>query len=162
VSRALTVRTALLLLSWLAIAASPQTGGQGPYKPADGPAKPERDPITVRGCLDGKRLRIVEHDVAELSGVRYVTLKAPRALMKQLADYRNAYVEVTGQLELPPGDRIEARKKYKVGSKTTVSVATKGEQMDSFPTSVDSYVSTLEVEAFKALDEDRCQAPADW
>lgn len=148
--------TALLLLSWLAVAASPQAG-QLPPKPADGPAKPVRDPITVRGCLDGKRLRIIEHDVSELSGVRYVTLKAPRALMKQMADYRNAYVEITGQLELPAGDRIEARKKYAVGSKTTVSVGMKGEQVESVPTSVDSYVSTLEVEAFKALDEDHCQ-----
>ena len=147
--------TALLVLSLFAAVASPQ--GQVPFKPADGPAKPERDPITVRGCLDGKRLRIVEHDVAELSGVRYVTLEAPRALMKQLADYRNAYVEVTGQLELPPGDRIEARKKYNVGSKTTVSVGMKGEQVDSVPTSPDSYVSTLDVEAFRALDEDHCQ-----
>jgi hypothetical protein len=149
------VLTALLVLSLFAAAASPQ--GQVPYRPADGPAKPVRDPVTVRGCLDGKRLRIVEHDFAELSGVRYVTLKAPRALMKQLADYRKAYVEVTGQLELPPGDRIETRKKYKVDPKTTVSVGMKGEQVDSNPTSADSYVSTFEVEAFKALDEDRCQ-----
>lgn len=152
------MRAALFLLSWLTVAAPAQTG-HVPVKPADGPAKPVRDPVTVRGCLDGKRLRILEHDVAELSGLRYVNLKAPRALMKQISDYRNAYVEVTGQLELPAGDRIETRKKYKVGEKTTVSVGMKGEQVDSFPTSPESYVSTLEVEGFKALDEDRCQAP---
>jgi hypothetical protein len=146
--------TALLVLSLFVAVASPQ--GQVPTKPADGPAKPERASITVRGCLDGKRLRIIEHDVAELSGVRDVTLKAPRALMKQLADDRNAYVEVTGQLELPPGDRIETRKKYNVGSKTTVSLGMKGEH-ESPPTSPNSDVSTLEVEAFKALDEDHCQ-----
>ena len=149
--------TALLVLSVWVAAASPQ--GQVPDRPADGPAKPQRDPITVRGCLDGKRLRIVEHDVAELSGLRYVTLKAPRALMKQISDYRNAYVEITGQLELPAADRIETRKKYDVGSKTTVSVGMKGEQLDSFPTSPESYVSTLEVESFKAIDEDHCQTP---
>lgn len=148
--------TALLVLSLFVAAAVPQ--GQVPFKPADGPAKPERDPITVRGCLDGKRLRIVEHDVAELSGVKYVDLKAPRALMKQLGDYRNAYVEVTGQLELPESDRIEARKKYKAGSKTTVSVGMSGEQVDGFPTSLESHVSTLDVEGFKALDEDHCHA----
>jgi hypothetical protein len=32
-----------------------------------------------------------------------------------------------------------------------------GEQLDGFPTSAESHVSTLDVEAFKALDQDHCQ-----
>ena len=147
--------TALLVLSLLVIPASPQAG-QLPPKPA-GPAKPELDPIVVRGCLDGKRFRIVEHDVGELSGIRYLTLKTPRAMKDLLADHRHAYIELTGQLELPPGDRIETRKRYAVGSKTTVSIGAKAEQIKDVHTSDEPDVSTLQVETFRPLDGDHCR-----
>ena len=148
--------TPLLVLSLLAVAASPQAG-QAPPTPRDGPAKPDLDPIVVRGCLDGKRFRIVEHDVGELSGVRYLTLKMPRAMKDLLADHRHAYLELTGQLELPPGDRIETRKRYAVGSKTTVTVGAKAEQIKDVHTSAEPDVSTLQVETFTPIDGDQCR-----
>lgn len=143
--------TALLLLSWLTLAASPQAG-QLPPKPADGPAKPVRDPITVRGCLDGRWLRITEDDVAELSGVRDVRLKGPRSLMQQMEDDIGTYVEVTGLIDLRPGDRVEGHKQYKVGSRTKVSIGAKGEHTGAAPT-LDPTASTLEVHGFEVLGD---------
>lgn len=144
--------TALLALSLFVGAASSQS--QVPYKPADGPAKPVRDPITVRGCLDGRWLRITEHDVAELSGVRDVRLKGPRALMQRIEDEVGTYVEVTGLIELPPGDRIEGHKQYKVGSRTKIAIGAKGEQTSGSPT-LEPSPSTFEVQGFEVLG-DRC------
>jgi hypothetical protein len=147
------VLTRLLLFSLFAAAATPQ--GQVPHQPADGPAKPVRDPITVRGCLDGRWLRITEHDVAELSGVRDVRLKGPRALMQQIEDEIGTYVEVTGLIELPPGDRIEGHQQYKVGSRTKVSIGAKGEQTNPKAVSGTPAPPTLDVQGVEPLG-DRC------
>ena len=43
--------------------------------PGAGAAAPTRDPVTVRGCLEGRWLRILEHDASDLSGVTRVRLK---------------------------------------------------------------------------------------
>jgi hypothetical protein len=144
------VLTALLVLSMLAVAASPRS--QVPSTPVDGPGKPVRDPVTVRGCLDGRWLRITDHDVAELSGVRDVRLKGPRALMQRIQDEIGTYVEVTGVIELPPGDRIEGHKQYKVGPRTKVAIGAKGEHSGAAPT-LDPVASTLEVDGFEVLGD---------
>ena len=147
------VLTALLVVS--SFLASTALQGQVPFKPADGPAKPVRDPVTVRGCLDGRWLRITEHDIAELSGVRDVRLKGPRALMQQIQDEIGTYVEVTGLIDLPPGDRIEGHKQYKVGSRTKVAIGMTGEQTNPKAVSGTPAPPTLDVQGFEPLG-DRC------
>jgi hypothetical protein len=147
------VLSLLLVLSLLAPTPVAQT--PLPPKPADGPKKPDKDPVTVRGCLDGRWLRITEHDVAELSGVRDVRLKGPRALMQQIQDEIGTYVEVTGLIELPPGDRIEGHKQYKVGTRTKVSIGATGEQTNPGAVSGTPSPTTLEVQSFEPLG-DRC------
>jgi hypothetical protein len=116
----------------LSSAVSAPTAAQAPNAPQpSAPAKPHVDPITVRGCLDGQRLRIVEHDVAELSGATHVRLKGRRGVLKLLRDQndgRIAYIEVTGQLHVPAVDRIETRMKRKVGKRSTISVGAAAEQ----------------------------------
>ena len=68
--------------------------------PAAGPAAPTRDPVTVRGCLEGRWLRILQHDSSDLSGVRRVRLKGSRSMLTVLKDQGGDYVEVTGDLDL--------------------------------------------------------------
>src|SRR5688500_13085355 len=89
--------------------------------PAASPTSPARDPVTVRGCLDRRWLRILEHDTSDLSGVTRVRLKGSRAMLRMLDDGRGAYVEIIGDLDLAAADRLEVRRKRRIGSKTTVS-----------------------------------------
>jgi hypothetical protein len=119
---------------------------------ATGPAPPANDPITVRGCLDGRFLRIVEHDSSDLSGIRDIRLKGPRGVMRTLDDHKHSYVEVTGQLDLGRRDRLETRRKVKAGSKTTISIGASTEQTTGEPPIADP---VLRVEAFTPLAE-RC------
>ena len=117
--------------------------------PGAGAAAPTRDPVTVRGCLEGRWLRILEHDASDLSGVTRVRLKAARAMLHVLADQRGDYVEITGDLDPGPGDRLDARRKVKVGGKTTISIGAAAEQTSS--PEVTPPDPTLVVDAFKAL-----------
>jgi hypothetical protein len=121
--------------------------------PAAGPASPTRDPVTVRGCLDGRWLRILEHDSSDLSGVRRVRLKGSRSMLTVLRDQGGDYVEVTGDLDLGLGDRLDARRKVKVGDKTTISIGASAEQVSGPDTSTPD--PTLVVDSFTALGE-RC------
>jgi hypothetical protein len=121
--------------------------------PAAGPASPTRDPVTVRGCLEGRWLRILEHDASDLSGVTRVRLKGSRAMLHVLADQRGDYVEITGDLDLGPGDRLDARRKVKVTDKTTVSIGASAEQISGPETSPPD--ATLVVGSFTTLGE-RC------
>ena len=121
--------------------------------PAAGPAAPTRDPVSVRGCLDGRWLRILESDSSDLSGVRRVRLKGSRSMLTVLKDQGGDYVEITGDLDLGPGDRLDARRKVKVGDKTTVSIGATAEQLShSQPSPADA---TLVVDSFTTLGE-RC------
>jgi len=117
--------------------------------PGAGAAAPTRDPVTVRGCLEGRWLRILEHDASDLSGVTRVRLKGARAMLHVLADQRGDYVEITGDLDPGPGDRLDARRKVKVGGKTTISIGAAAEQTSS--PEVTPPDPTLVVDAFKAL-----------
>ena len=121
--------------------------------PAAGPALPTRDPVTVRGCVEGKWLRILQHDSSDLSGVRRVRLKGARSMLTVLKDQGGDYVEVTGDLELGRSDRLEARRKVKVADKTTISIGASAEQVSSNPVAPPD--PTLVVESFTALGE-RC------
>jgi hypothetical protein len=93
-------------------------------------AKPVNDPVSVKGCLRGTSLTILETDAADLGGVREVRLTGPRSLMKQLVDHRNHYIDVVGVVKREGGtsDRLEMRRRQKVGSKTTISVGATAEQ----------------------------------
>jgi hypothetical protein len=143
---------------WVAITAA-AGGAVGPAQqpvpaaPAAGPASPTRDPVTVRGCLEGRWLRIVEHDSSDLSGVSRVRLKGSRSILNVLKDQGGDYVEVTGDLDLGRGDRLETRKKVKVAEKTTISIGASAEQLNGSETSPPD--PTLVVDAFTALGE-RC------
>lgn len=117
--------------------------------PASGPAPPVRDPVTVRGCLEGRYLRILESDASDLSGVRRVHLEGSQSMLKMLKDEGGDYFEVSGDLDLHRSDRLEARRKVKVGKKTTVSIGTAAEQIGS--PDVVPPDPTLVVDAFKAL-----------
>jgi hypothetical protein len=121
--------------------------------PAPAAAAPTRDPVTVRGCLDGRWLRILEHDATDLSGITRVRLKGARAMLHVLADQRGEYVEITGDLDLGPGDRLDARRKVKVAKKTTISIGATAEQTTGPPPPVPE--ATLVVGAFTVLGE-RC------
>ena len=124
-----------------------------PVAPArTGPDAPVNDPITVRGCLEGRRLKILEHDASDLSGIRDIRLTGPRGVMRALDDHKHSYVELTGQLDLNVNDRLETRRKVKAGSKTTVSIGAATEQTNGGPSSADP---ELKVEAFTPLG-DRC------
>ena len=127
---------------------------QPPVAPtAGGPASSTRDPVTVRGCLEGRWLRILEHDSSDLSGIRRVRVKGSRSMLNVLKDQGGDYVEVTGDLDLGPGDRLDARRKVKVADKTTISIGASAEQVSSNPVAPPD--PTLVVEAFTALG-DRC------
>ena len=123
-----------------------------PVAPRTGPDAPVNDPVTVRGCLDGHDLRILEHDASDLSGIRDIRLKGPRGVMRALEDHKHGYVEVTGRLDLGRRDRIETRRKVKAGSKTTISIGGSSEQIAGDPSVADPI---LRVEAFTPLGE-RC------
>ena len=116
--------------------------------PAAPLSKPARDPVVVRGCLEGRTLRILEADASELSGVRKVRVKGPRAMMRMLDDSRGAYLEVTGDLDPDRPDRGEVRRRYRVGSKTTVSAGAAAEQATGPAIAPEP---TLVVEAFTRL-----------
>jgi hypothetical protein len=120
--------------------------------PRSGPDAPVNDPITVRGCLEGRFLRILEQDSTDLSGLRAIRLKGPRGVMRALDDHKHSYVELTGTLDHGRRDRIETRRKVKAGSKTTISVGAAQEQITSEPIVADP---VLQVVAFTALGE-RC------
>ena len=122
--------------------------------PAAGPALPTRDPVTVRGCVEGKWLRILQHDSSDLSGVRRVRLKGSRSMLTVLKDQGGDYVEVTGDLDLGRRDRLDGRRKVKVADKTTISIGTSAEQV-SGSDDVTPPEATLVVDTFTALGE-RC------
>jgi hypothetical protein len=135
-------------------AADAVQGQQPPVAPpAEGPASPTRDPITVRGCLEGRWLRIFEHDTSDLSGVRRVRLKGSRSMLGVLRDQGGDYVEITGDLDRGRGDRLDARRKVKVADKTTISIGASAEQLSG--PDVTPPDATLVVEAFTVLGE-RC------
>ena len=152
-------RSTVTLSIWIALAAAaegtPAVARQQPpvAPPAAGPAVPTRDPVTVRGCLDGRWLRILEHDSTDLSGVRRVRLKGSRSMLNVLKDQGGDYVEVTGDLDLGRADRLDARRKAKVSDKTTVSIGASAEQIGGPEISPPD--ATLVVEAFTVLAE-RC------
>ncbi len=114
----------------LAVAGAAPLAAQAP-SPArpETVASPQRDPVTVRGCLDKRWLRIDEHDSSDLSGVRRVRLKGSRAMLALVDDGRGDYVEITGDLDVAAPDRIETRRKQKVGAKTTVSLGASAEHI---------------------------------
>ena len=123
--------------------------------PAAGPATPTRDPVTVRGCLEGRWLRILQHDSSDLSGIRRVRLKGSRSMLTVLKDQGgNDYVEITGDLDLGRRDRLDGRRKVKVSDKTTISIGASAEQV-SGPDDVTPPEATLVVDSFTALGE-RC------
>jgi hypothetical protein len=146
-----------LLCSVAGLMAAPNATGarQGPPPAPARVDRPVRDPVTVRGCLDRRWLRILEHDTTDLSGVTRVRLKGSRGLLALVDDGRGTYVEVTGDLDLGRRDRIEARRKYKPDPKTTISIGASAEQVrsrDVAPPEV-----TLVVEAVTRLG-DQCPA----
>ena len=102
---------------------------QGPPPAAPRVDAPLREPVTVRGCLDKRWLRILEHDTTELSGVTRVRLKGSRAMLALVDDGRGTHVEVTGDLDLGRRDRVEARRKYRPDPKTTISIGASAEQV---------------------------------
>ena len=121
--------------------------------PAEGPASPRRDPVTVRGCLEGHWLRILQTDTSDLSGVRRVRLKGSRSMLRVLRDQGGDHVEITGDLDLHLGDRLDTRRKVKVADKTTISIGASAEQVSG--PDVTPPDPTLVVDAFTALGE-RC------
>jgi hypothetical protein len=137
------------------LATTPATGA--PQGPAPAPASrvegPARDPVTVRGCLEKRWLRILEHDSTDLSGVARVRLKGSRAMLALVDDGRGTHVEVTGDLDLGRRDRLETRRKYRPGSKTTVSIGASAEQVRGADVSPPE--ATLIVDAITRLG-DQC------
>jgi hypothetical protein len=123
-----------------------------PASPRTGPDAPVNDPITVRGCLEGRHLKILEHDASDLSGIRDIRLKGPRGVMRALDDHKYSYVEITGQLDLGINDRLDTRRKVKAGSKTTISIGAATEQTRGVAQVADP---ELRVAAFTPLGE-RC------
>jgi hypothetical protein len=153
----MTLPSARLLLFVVALPCVLGSSARAAQQPIDTlPTKtagPIIDPVTVRGCLEGHWLRILEHDASDLSGVQRVRLKGARSMLRLLDDQRGDYVEVTGDLDLGPRDRIETRRKVKVG-KTTISLGASGEQLSGERIAAVPD-PTLVVDAFTKLGE-RC------
>jgi hypothetical protein len=119
-------------------------------------ARPVNDPVSVKGCLRGTSLTILETDAADLGGIREVRLTGSRSLMKQLVDYRNHYIDVVGVVKREGGtsDRIEMRRRQKVGSKTTISVGATAEQTSGGePLTPTTF--TVAIQAFEPI-ADKC------
>jgi hypothetical protein len=74
-------------------------------------------------------------------------------MLTVLKDQGGDYVEVTGDLDLGLGDRLDARRKVKVADKTTISIGASAEQVSGRHTAPPD--PTLVVESFTALGE-RC------
>ena len=70
-----------------------------------------------------------------------------------LRDQGGDYVEVTGDLDLGLGDRLDARRKVKVADKTTISIGASAEQVSG--PDVTPPDATLVVDSFTVLGE-RC------
>lgn len=149
--RSLTCCAALLYVGGVAWPAAQMPGSSAPGTAA----APQRDPVTVRGCLDKRWLTIVEHDSTDLSGVRRVRLRGSRAMLALVDDGRGNYVEITGDLEVGARDRIETRRKRKIGSKTTISIGASAEQVNSADAVTVAPEPTLIVDAFVRLG-DQC------
>jgi hypothetical protein len=99
--------------------------------PRQGPDQPVNDPVVVRGCVDGHTLRILRDDTNELFGIRVIRLKGPKGVMAMLKDHAGGYVEVSGVVDLGRPDRIETRKKAKLGKDGkggTITLAASSEQ----------------------------------
>ena len=146
-------RALLGLTAVLVAVSAPVAARQEPALPAGSRPTSASDPVTVRGCLEKRWLTILEHDATDLSGVKRVRLKASRAMLALLDDGPGRHVEITGELDLGRRDRIEARRKYKPGSKTTVSIGASAENVrggDAPPPDV-----TLVVASFTRLG-DQC------
>ena len=143
-----------LLCAAVVLAGRPDGAAQEPGSPSrSGPRTPVRDPVTVRGCIEKRSLRILEHDVTDLSGVTRVRLKASRSMQALLDEARGRHLEITGDLDLGRHDRLETRRKYKVGAKTTVSIGASAEQVRGADATAPD--ATLVVSAFTILG-DRC------
>ena len=152
----MTMSSARLLCSAALLSVAGSSNQATPQPIASPPAtttSPTRDPVTVRGCLDGRWLRILQHDATDLSGVSRVRLKGSRAMLRLLGERRGDYVEVTGDLDLGARDRLDARRKVKVGGKTTVSLGASAEQVRGSGADV-APEPTLVVDAFTRLAED--------
>jgi hypothetical protein len=108
--------------------ASVGTQQQAPPDTIASTSAPTRDPVTVRGCLEGRWLRILERDASDLSGVHRVRLKGSRSMLRLLDDHRTDYVEVIGDLDLGHGDRLDARRKKTIG-RTTIAIGATAEQV---------------------------------
>jgi hypothetical protein len=121
----------------LAALVATSLGLQQPTPARTGPAAPDNDPIVVRGCLEGRHLRILEHDLSDLSGIRDIRLKGPRGVMRVIDEHEHLYVEVTGTLDLGKRDRLDTRKKVKAGGKTTMSIGAATEQITGSPVVAD-------------------------
>ena len=70
-------------------------------------------------------------------------------MLKMLKDEGGDYFEITGDLDVHVSDRLDARRKVKVGGKTTISIGAAAEQTSS--PEVTPPDPTLVVDAFKAL-----------
>jgi hypothetical protein len=111
----------------------PVSGWQVAAPVPSGPAPPREDMVTVRGCLEGTTLRVIEHDATDLSGVHSLRLKLSKSMRELIrCDPSARYLEVTGTLDLGRPDRADVRAKKKIG-KTTVFVTAAQEQRDNAP-----------------------------
>jgi hypothetical protein len=132
---------------------------QLPFEPArTGPDKPVNDPVVVRGCVEGRHLRIVRGS-GDLVGLRDIRLKGPKGVMATLKDHQHGYVELTGVLDFGRRDRIDTRKKAKLGKDGkggTITLAASGEQVSGLQPFSDP---VLEVVALTPLGE-RCPGAA--
>jgi hypothetical protein len=128
---------------------------QLPPARATGTAEARRDPITVRGCVEGRRLRVLSHDMTDLVGIRDWRLKGSRAMLDALKDEKDGYFELSGLVERAALDRLDTQRKRKLGDKTTVSLGASAEQRRGEQTRPE--VPELVVEAFTRLD-DTCPA----
>ena len=70
-----------------------------------------------------------------------------------LKDQGGDYVEVTGDLDLGPGDRLDTRRKVKIADKTTISIGATAQQISEPEMTAPD--ATLVVDAFTTLGE-RC------
>jgi hypothetical protein len=124
-----------------------------PFTPRTGPDQPANDPVVVRGCVEGRRLKILRIDSADGLGLREIRLKGPKGVMAMLKDYQNGYVELTGVLDYGRRGRVDSRKVTKLGKVGTVTVSSS--TSETSPMTQIGSEPTLDVVALTPLGE-RC------
>ena len=135
------MRSGLLVAGLVVASASVFAAGQEPKR-----SDKDNKTITVTGCVEGRYLRVTEHDTVGTYNDRF-RLAGSKQLLKEIATGQQGHkVEVTGRVIDAPGTE-HAGRTTKIGKKTTVHVG--AADVPAAPTG--DTTSTLQVESYRDM-----------